>query len=146
MPGDDQPEPLRHDQPERLRRDQPEGLRRDQKVERLIGMLLQAGVALAIAVTLFGAILYLGHEGRRVADFRVFRGEPWDLRSVPAVVAAALHGRREAVIQLGVLILIATPVARVLFSLIVFALERDATYVVVTLVVLGVLLSGLLGF
>jgi len=124
---------------------EPAGLRRDQKVERIIGALLQTGVILAIAVTLLGAILYLGRHGRHVADFHVFRGEPWDLRSAPAVIAAAFAGRREAVVQLGVLILIATPVARVLFSLIAFALDRDLTYVVVTLIVLVVLLYGLLG-
>lgn len=83
--------------------------------------------------------------GRQVADFRVFRGEPFDLRGAPAIVAAALAGRREAIIQLGVVILIATPIARVLLSLVAFALQRDRTYVVVTLIVLVVLLSGLFG-
>ena len=72
-------------------------LRRDQRIERIIGLLLQTGVILALLVTLLGAMLYLGHEGRRVADFRVFRGEPWDLRSAPAVMAAAFAGRRSAV-------------------------------------------------
>ena len=73
------------------------------------------------------------------------RGEPLALRSAPAIVAAALAGRREAVIQLGVVILIATPIARVLLSLIAFALQRDRTYVAVTLIVLVVLLAGLFG-
>jgi uncharacterized membrane protein len=41
--------------------------------------------------------------------------------------------------------LIATPIARVLLSLVAFALQRDRTYVVVTLIVLVVLLSGLFG-
>jgi uncharacterized membrane protein len=122
------------------------GRRRDQRIERIIGALLQVGVVLAIAVTMLGACLYLGRQGRHVADFRVFRGEPWDLRSAPAVVAAALAGQREAVIQLGVLILIATPIARVLFSLVAFAVERDLTYVIVTLIVLVVLLYGLFGW
>jgi len=120
-------------------------LRRDQRIERFIGLLLQIGVALSIAVTLLGALLYLGREGRHVADFRVFRGQPWDLRNAPAVVAAAFAGRREAVIQLGVLILIATPIARVIFSLVAFAIDRDLTYVIVTLIVLVVLLFGLFG-
>jgi|SRR5215510_1068806 len=118
-------------------------LRRDQRIERLIGLLLQVGVVLSIAVTLLGAVLYLGREGRHVAEFRVFRGQPWDLRSAPAVVTAAFAGRREALIQLGVLILIATPIARVIFSLVAFAIDRDLTYVIVTLIVLVVLLYGL---
>ena len=119
--------------------------RQDQKVERIIGVLLQTGVLLSILVALIGMTLYLGRAGRQVADFQVFRGEPFDLRSAPAIVAAALAGRREAIIQLGVVILIATPIARVLLSLVAFALQRDRTYVVVTLIVLVVLLSGLFG-
>jgi uncharacterized membrane protein len=123
----------------------PARLRQDQKVERIIGVLLQTGVLLSILVALVGMTLYLGRAGRQVADFQVFRGEPLDLRGAPAIVAAALAGRREAVIQLGVVILIATPIARVLLSLVAFALQRDRTYVVVTLIVLVVLLSGLFG-
>ena len=123
----------------------PARLRQDQKVERIIGVLLQTGVLLSILVALIGMTLFLGRAGRQVADFQVFRGEPFDLRGAPAIVAAALAGRREAVIQLGVVILIATPIARVLLSLVAFALQRDRTYVVVTLIVLVVLLCGLFG-
>ncbi len=120
-------------------------LRQDQKVERIIGALLQTGVLLSILVALLGMILYIGRDGRRVADFRVFRGEPFDLTTAPAIVGAAVAGGREAIIQLGVLILIATPIARVLLSLVAFALQRDRTYIVVTLIVLVVLLAGLFG-
>ena len=123
----------------------PARLRQDQKVERIIGVLLQTGVFLSILVALIGMTLYLGRAGRQVADFQVFRGEPFELRGASAIVAAALAGRREAVIQLGVVILIATPIARVLLSLVAFAPQRDRTYVVVTLIVLVVLLSGLFG-
>jgi len=124
----------------------PDGqLRRDQRIERVIGILLQTGVALSILVALAGAILYLGREGRHAADFRTFRGEPFDLRNAPAIMVAAFGGHREAVIQFGVLILIATPIARVALSLVAFAAERDRTYVVVTVIVLVVLLTGLLG-
>ena len=124
---------------------EPDRLRRDQRVERVIGVLLQAGVLASIAVALLGMALYLGRDGKHVADFRVFRGEPFDLRSAAAIVRAAFGGDRAAVIQLGVLILIATPVARVVLSLLAFARERDATYVAVTAIVLVVLLAGLFG-
>ena len=61
----------------------PARLRQDQKIERIIGVVLQTGVLLSILVALAGAILYFGREGRHVADFRVFRGEPFDLRTLP---------------------------------------------------------------
>ena len=51
--------------------------------------------------------------------------------------------RGRGLIQLGVLLLIATPVARVVFSAWAFARQRDWTYVLVTLFVLAVLLFGL---
>jgi uncharacterized membrane protein len=126
--------------------DSAEQQRRDQQVERIIALLLQGGVVLAIVVVLLGAVLYLGEDGRRIADFQVFRGEPWDLRHTPSVLAAAAAGQGQAVIQLGVLILIATPVARVIFALLAFARDRDLTYIVVTAIVLAVLLYGMLGW
>ena len=49
-------------------------------------------------------------------------------------------------IQLGLLLLIATPVARVAFSLVAFIRQRDRTYIVITTIVLGLLLYSLMGF
>jgi uncharacterized membrane protein len=78
-------------------------------------------------------------------DFRVFRGEPADLRDVRGIIGdtVALHGR--GIIQLGLLLLIATPVARVAFSIFGFAQERDRMYVVFTVIVFAILLWSLLG-
>jgi uncharacterized membrane protein len=76
----------------------------------------------------------------------VFHGEPADLRSVSGIVSAALshqHGR--GIIQLGLLFLIATPVARVIFSVFASAVQRDWLYVVVTLIVLAALVFSLTG-
>ena len=56
-----------------------------------------------------------------------------------------MNGRGRGVIQLGLLLLIATPIARVAFSVVGFALERDRMYVVFTLIVLAILLYSLLG-
>jgi uncharacterized membrane protein len=47
--------------------------------------------------------------------------------------------------QLGLLLLIATPIARVMFSAVAFAMERDRMYVGFTLIVLAVLLYSLFG-
>jgi uncharacterized membrane protein len=58
-------------------------------------------------------------------------------------VASALRFSSRGVIQLGLLLLVATPVARVIFSVFAFARQRDFTYVVITLIVLGVLLFSL---
>jgi uncharacterized membrane protein len=57
--------------------------------------------------------------------------------------AMSLHG--SGIIQLGLLFLIATPVARVAFAAFAFAVERDWLYVAVSTFVLLVLLYSLLG-
>ena len=117
----------------------------DKRMELIIGDLLRAGVVLAAAVVMAGAILYLVRHGYYLPHYRVFRGEPSDLRSVSGIVADALALCGRGVIQLGLLLLIATPVARVAFSVVAFALQRDHLYVVVTLIVLGVLIFSLTG-
>jgi uncharacterized membrane protein len=118
----------------------------DEQVEQVIGNLLRAGVLTAAAVVLAGGIIYLARHGGEPASekYQVFAGEPADLRSPFGVVADVLAGKGRGIIQLGILLLIATPVARVSFSAYAFARERDFIYVVVTLIVLAVLLYSLL--
>ena len=117
----------------------------DQRVEIIIGNLLRAGVLLAAAIVLAGGAIYLVRHGMAAPQYRVFRGEPADLRTITGIVADAATFRGRNIIQLGLLLLIATPVARVAFSVVAFALERDGLYVVVTLVVLAVLIFSLAG-
>ena len=115
----------------------------DERVERVIGALLRWGVILAAAVVLAGGAKYLVNSGSTSSDYRVFRGEPSDLRDVSGIVAGAVSLDGRGLIQFGLLLLIAVPVVRVAFSVVAFALQRDRTYVVVTLIVLAVLLYGL---
>lgn len=115
----------------------------DQRIENIIGNLLRAGVILAAAVVLAGGVLYVAKYGHQQPQYGVFHGEPSDLRNVSQIANSAISLRSRGLIQLGLLILIATPVARVAFSVIAFAAERDWLYVVVTLIVLAVLLYSL---
>ena len=116
----------------------------DRRMEIVMGRLLQIGVLLASTVVLVGGILYLrGHPGSAV-DYRVFIGEPAGLRSPVALLRLLVAGDPTALIEVGVLLLIATPIARVVFAVVAFALERDRLYVAVSLTVLAVLLASLL--
>jgi uncharacterized membrane protein len=115
----------------------------DVRVEQLLGNLLRAGVLLAAVVVALGGAVYLARHGGERTDLHEFRGEPEALRSPSGIVGEALQGRGRGLVQLGLLLLIATPVARVVFSVLAFAREGDFTYVVLTLLVLGVLLYSL---
>jgi uncharacterized membrane protein len=117
----------------------------DKRIEDVVAILLRTGVLISAAVVLSGAVIYLARSGRSPADYRIFRGEPSDLRSLHGIVRGALALRGTAIIQLGLLLLIATPVARVAFSIFGFAAERDRMYVLFTVVVFGVLIFSLLG-
>jgi uncharacterized membrane protein len=115
----------------------------DERVERILGTLLQSGVIISGLVVLAGGILYLLRYARLPVHYENFVAERESLRSLAAVGNQALHGDGRAVIECGLLLLIATPVARVLFSIIAFALEKDQLYVVLTLVVFLILIYSL---
>jgi uncharacterized membrane protein len=117
----------------------------DAKVEQIVGRLLQIGVSLAAFVVLVGGVLYVFSNAHMPLNYRSFQSEPAALRSMRSIIGGAAHLDGRGVIQLGLLLLIATPVARVTFSIIAFAMERDRTYVVVTFIVLGILLYSLSG-
>jgi uncharacterized membrane protein len=117
----------------------------DPRVQHAVGNLLRIGVLVAAVVVLGGAVLFLLRHGAVVPDYRVFRGEPAALRSPVAIVRHALALDERALVQLGLLLLVATPVARVALTAVAFAFERDRTYVLVALLVLALLLKSLAG-
>lgn len=110
-----------------------------------ISKLLRYGVFLASTLVLIGGVLYLLRHGAEPADYQLFQGEPSVFCSPTGVVGAVLSGSYRGIIQLGLLLLIATPIVRVIFSLLAFIHQRDFTYIVVTLVVLSGLISSLVG-
>jgi uncharacterized membrane protein len=107
----------------------------DSRMEQIMGNLLRAGVALAASVVLAGGIWYLAASGAAPADYHRFHAGrlPW-VPDTPGPLA---------VIRIGLLILIATPVARVVFSLVGFALERDRVFMALTLAVLAILVYSI---
>jgi uncharacterized membrane protein len=77
-------------------------------------------------------------------DFSVFRGDSSDLRSVSDVLRGVAARDPRAIVQFGIILLIATPVARVALTLVAFLLQQDRLYAALTTLVLAVLLYGLL--
>lgn len=116
----------------------------DHRMEVIMGRLLQVGVLLASFVMIGGGLLYMRAHSGETPNYRVFSSEPQRLRHFSGVFEGIKTGDPAALIQLAVLLLIATPVARVVFALIAFLIERDKLFVVISAIVLAVLLYGFL--
>lgn len=117
----------------------------DQRMEIIVGKLLRSGVVLSAGLVLLGACIYLFRHAHQPADYGVFRGEPSEFRTIPGVLRSVRDGRGRGWIEFGLLMLIATPIARVAFCVVGFWLERDRMYVMFTVIVLIVLLCSLVG-
>src|SRR6202044_2470294 len=111
----------------------------DRRLETIIGRLLQVGVLAAAATVLAGGIFYLVQSHSARVDYRSFAPGGPDVISLSGIVRSAAHLQSLGLIQFGLLLLIATPVARVALAVVGFALERDRLYTVVSLIVLLIL-------
>jgi uncharacterized membrane protein len=117
----------------------------DPRLQAVVGNLLRFGVLLAAAVVLVGGLVYLARHGGAAPSYHVYHGQPENLRSLAGIVRTALALDDQGIVQLGLVLLVATPIARVAIAGVVFAIERDRAYVLVALLVLALLLWSLLG-
>jgi uncharacterized membrane protein len=117
-------------------------LESDHDVEQIIGRLLQVGVLISTAVVLVGGILLLAREGTHAINVAHYQAQPQRLNDIGGIIRDGRSGGTRATIQLGVLLLIATPIARVALTLLAFLYKRDWLYVAMTSLVLGLLLFG----
>lgn len=116
----------------------------DDRVEQVIGNLLRLGVLVAAGVALLGGVFLLAQHGSRLADYGTFRGETAEFTSLGGIARGVLALDSRAIVQLALVLLIATPIVRVIFSLVAFLVQRDRLYAVITGIVLAVLLFSLL--
>jgi uncharacterized membrane protein len=118
---------------------------REVSLEVHIGRLLRVMVAAAVAVVGAGSVAFLVKHGSEPFSYATFSPGTMDLRSPVRILATAFTLDPAAVVQLGVLILLATPIARVVLSAVTYVRTRDVTYACLTLTVLAVLLFSLFG-
>jgi uncharacterized membrane protein len=116
----------------------------DRSIERIVSWILRSGVLISGTVVFLGGIVFLARHGHEPADYHTFRVQPVSDRLVQGIITGASAFRARSIIQLGVLLLLATPIARVAFSVAGFALERDRLYVMITCIVLAILLYSLI--
>src|SRR5579884_3126529 len=100
------------------------------QAELIISWVLRGGVFLSAGVIALGLALFIAGRARA-------QSFP---HTLPAVARDVLHGEPLGVVMLGLLLLLCTPVLRLVVSVIAFALEGDRRYVSITALVLALLL------
>ncbi len=113
------------------------------RMERLIGIVLLAGVLISAFIVLFGGALYMWRHGSSPVHYRIFRGEPSDLRSLAGIWKDFEHGSGRGAIQFGLMLLVGVQLVRVVLTGVLFLLNRDKIFVVITFLVLAMLTYAL---
>ena len=113
------------------------------RMEKLIGVVLLAGVLLSAFIVLFGGVVYMWRHGSTPVHYRIFRGEPSDLRSLAGIWKDFEHGSGRGAIQFGLMLLVGVQLIRVVLTGILFLLNRDKVFVVITFLVFTLLTYAL---
>jgi uncharacterized membrane protein len=116
---------------------------KDKDMQAVIGWVLRLGVIISMLIVIVGGVIYLCRHGNSIADYAVFKGVP-DFVHPSGIINGILTNHGRAIIQAGIILLIATPVLRVLFSAIGFILEKDYLYTAITLLVLLIIFASML--
>lgn len=116
----------------------------DKDIQKMLGSILRYGVMSAAICVIAGGIIFLINQGAGTPEYHHFLGARPELRSLSGILVGVRHLDGDAIIQLGVALLIATPIARVLFSVFAFALEKDFLYVSISMLVLAIILFSML--
>lgn len=115
------------------------------QMKNILGIILRVGLFVSAFLIVTGGLLFfIQHPGEHI-NFSIFRGEPERLRQAHVILFQAFELKSRAIIQLGILLLIATPVVRVLFALTGFLFEKDWIYIIISSIVLVILFFSLFG-
>ncbi len=117
---------------------------RDADMQSVIGWILRSGVIVSMTIVTIGGTIFLWRHGFSIPDYRTFKKVPYFISNSEGVFAGVMEGKGQAIIQLGIVILIATPILRVVFAVIAFALEKDRLYTLISLIVLFIILASML--
>jgi len=115
------------------------------KVELAISSLLRIGVLSSLLIVLAGTVVTFVHHPRYLSNRHDLGtltkpGTAQFPHTIGDLVRGLGHGQGRAIVMAGLLLLIATPVMRVAFSVLAFVYQRDRVFVVITTIVLTLLL------
>lgn len=115
----------------------------DKELDCSIAKMLKAGVTLAAIVVFAGGLLLLRHPFIPAPDYSHFHAVDATLCSIAGITRTAFHLDPRAIVQFGLMILVATPIARVAFCIYGFIRQRDKLYTAISSLVLVILLYSL---
>jgi len=115
----------------------------DHDLDLSVAAMLRFGVTLAAIVVFAGGLLSLRRPWSLTPDYAHFHAGDEALRSVSGILRGVLHLDPQSIIQIGLVVLIATPVARVVMCVIGFARQRSALYVAISSIVFAILVYSL---
>ncbi len=116
---------------------------KDRDMQSVIGWVLRIGVYLSIGFVVFGGIFYLYRHGHSIANHSAFKGVPDFISTGSGIIQGVITFKGQAIIQAGIILLIATPIIRVACSAVGFILEKDYLYTCITLLVLLIIFISL---
>ena len=118
----------------------------DADIEKIVGLQLRYGVIIASLIVLAGGIAYLFQHGQgAIPPYHTFVGESAGFTTFSQILKGVANGQSKGIVQFGVVVLIATPILRIAFSLVGFILEKDRLYIAITAIVLSVMLFSIFG-
>jgi len=117
---------------------------KDKDMQLLLSHVLRAGTIVSISVVIFGGLVFMYRHGHSVSDYHTFNGVPVFVRNASGIFHGILAFKGQAIIQLGIVLLIATPILRIVFSAIGFVLEKDYMYLGISLLVLGIIFFSMM--
>lgn len=118
---------------------------KDTDMQAVIGWVLRLGVIVSICIVFVGGLLYLYRHGSEAPNHTRFVTQPAFVK-LGGIVRGIIDLHGQSIIQAGIVLLIATPVLRIIFSAIGFVLEKDRLYVFISLLVLLIIfLSSMSG-
>jgi uncharacterized membrane protein len=117
---------------------------KDTDMQLLLGRVLRLGMIISISIVFIGGLVFLYRHGQSTPDYKTFKGIPAFLQNIGSLFSSAFSFHGQAIIQLGIILLIATPVLRVMFSAIGFVLEKDYLYTGISLLVLLIIFASML--
>ena len=118
---------------------------KDKDIQLILGTLLRAGVIISMAIVLIGGVIFLIHNKGVITDYKVFKPELAKFSSIAAIFKGVLTLQGDAVVQFGILMLIFTPIARIVFAIFSFLIERDYLYVLIGFIILAIITISLNG-